>query len=118
VRFVKRRALLYLVAQIGGGLVGAAILQAINDVENDMLCAPRPALEPLAGTDLFVPVVGVGRVFGYEMLTTFVLVMTVHASCDTAREVGGSAPLAIGLSVSMCHLWAVRYIFGIVGRYT
>jgi len=50
-----------------------------------------------------------GQIFGIELVISFVLVMTVFATCDSLRsEFGELGPLAIGLSVSMCHLWAVR----------
>lgn len=53
-----------------------------------------------------------GHVFGYELIITFVLVLTVFATCDSLRSaVGGSGPLAIGLSVAVCHLFAVRTEF-------
>jgi aquaporin-4 len=46
----------------------------------------------------------VGRAFGVEFMITFVLVFTVFASCDGKRnDLKGSAPLTIGLSVTMCH---------------
>jgi len=84
--------------QSGGALVGALILKAL--VTEESLCTSKPSKG-----------VSLGQVFGYELIITFVLVMTVFASCDSLRSgFGGSGPLAIGLSVSMCHLWAVRTI--------
>jgi len=92
------RAIFYILAQINGGLVGAAILLELHPApDSTFLCTSVPGDS-----------ISVGQLFGYELLITFVLVLTVHATCDAARpELSGSGPLAIGLSVTMCHLWAV-----------
>jgi len=87
--------------QTVGALVGAGILKALTaDNTNSMLGtpAPNPAI-----------VISKGEIFGIELVITFVLVFTVFATCDSLRSgFGGSGPLAIGLSLTMCHLWAVR----------
>ncbi|XP_067945941.1 aquaporin-5-like [Watersipora subatra] len=50
-----------------------------------------------------------GQGFVIEMLITYVLVTTVFATCDVNRtDLNGSGPLAIGLSVTMCHLGFIR----------
>jgi glycerol uptake facilitator-like aquaporin len=44
--------------------------------------------------------INVGQGIGIELFITFVLVLCVYAP--------GTTPLAIGLSISTCHLFAVR----------
>ena len=97
--FVEYRAFLYIVVQSLGAITGAGILQGVTaNGTNDALGTASP------GTG-----VSLGQVFGIELLITFVLVFTVFATCDSLRSgFDGSGPLAIGLSISMCHFWAVR----------
>jgi len=96
---MRVRAVLYVLGQTLGAIGGAEILKVVSlNGTNDNLCTPMPA-DGMAPTQTFV----------VELLITFVLVMTVFATCDSLRTgIGGSGPLAIGLSIAMCHLWAVR----------
>lgn len=94
-RITILRSLFYMVAQSGGAIVGAAILKTL---------APNPG-----SLCTSAPSTGVtnGMTFGIELLITFVLVWTVFATVDGQRkDLSGSGPLAIGLSIGMCHLWA------------
>jgi len=94
------RALLYIVSQSVGAIVGAALLNAIN---------PTFA-EPSLGYTKVAKGLTVGQGFGVELVITFVLVFTVFASCDKRRkDIGGSVPLTIGLSITLCHLFAIKY---------
>jgi len=91
-------ALLYIIVQSLGAMAGAGILKLLTvDGTNDSLCTPSPGAA-----------VTLSQTFGYETLISFVLVFTVFATRDPVRTViSGSGPLSIGLSVAMCHLWAV-----------
>jgi len=94
------RAVLYIVSQCVGALLGALILKAVSPIEaNKNLGHSAPNALVSTTQALFI-----------EMLITFVLVWTVFATCDSQRkDLSGSGPLAIGLSIAMCHLWAVPY---------
>lgn len=94
------RALCYFVAQIIGAIVGAGILKGLT---------PANRRGELGATIPHDDVDG-GKAFGVEFFITFVLVLTVFATVDKKRkDLNGSSPLTIGLSVTMCHLFAVQY---------
>uniref|UniRef100_V5HZ08 Putative aquaporin-1 n=2 Tax=Ixodes ricinus TaxID=34613 RepID=V5HZ08_IXORI len=94
------RSFFYVCSQLIGGITGAAILRAVT---------PDARHGALGGTGLaegVTPLMGLA----VEVCITFILVLTVFSVCDTNRlDVQGSAPLAIGLSVTTCHVFAVRY---------
>ena len=47
--------------------------------------------------------------FGIEAVITFILVLTIFACIDNERkDLGGSFPLSIGLSITACSLFGVR----------
>jgi len=97
------KGLLYIVFQCIGGLIGGALLMSFT-----------PAGKPVPGATLINEKAGitVGQGFGIEMLITFVLVLVVFAAAadeNNAINVKGSAPLAIGLSITTCHLFAIPY---------
>ena len=94
------RFFFYVVFQMVGAIVGAAILLAVT---------PSAYTGTLCTSDTSVNA-SVGQVFGIELIITFIFVLTVLATCDSQREdQRGSGPLAIGLAITMCHLWAVPY---------
>uniref|UniRef100_T1IS40 Aquaporin n=1 Tax=Strigamia maritima TaxID=126957 RepID=T1IS40_STRMM len=94
------RCLLYILGQCIGAVIGSALLRAFTP----------EALHKSLGATIVNEDVGGAEAFGIELFITFVLVFTVFAVCDENREdVKGSAPLAIGLSVATCHLFAIPY---------
>ncbi|KAK3607002.1 hypothetical protein CHS0354_023400 [Potamilus streckersoni] len=94
------RACVFIAAQLLGATTGAGILLAITPGER----------HGTLGCTLLGPGIEAEMGVTVEFCITFVLVLTVFASCDKRRkDLGGSFPLTIGLSVTMCHLFAVRF---------
>ncbi|NWW02052.1 AQP2 protein, partial [Oreocharis arfaki] len=94
------RALFYVVAQLLGGVVGAAILHEIT---------PADSREGLALNKLHNETT-TGQAVTVELFLTFQLVLCVFASTDERREDNlGSPALSIGLSVAVGHLLGIRY---------
>lgn len=92
------RALIYIVCQCLGALVGAAILKGVTPEK----------IQGSLGMTTRNEQIDAAQALGIELLITFVLVLTVFGACDERRnDVKGSAPLAIGLSITTCHLFAV-----------
>ena len=99
------RAVLYVGAQIIGSIVGAAILSGLNPATLDDIKG-KPQVCPTTLQDPMTP----GKGLIVELLITFLLVFTVFSSCDKKRkDISGSAPLTIGLSVGLCHIFAIKY---------
>ena len=95
------RCILYIVAQLLGGMVGAGILFGLTP----KISQGSLGVNALNG-------VSDAQGFGMEVMITFVLVFTILSSIDTKRsDLNGSAPLTIGLAVAVGHLVAVSYTF-------
>uniref|UniRef100_A0A098M0J4 Aquaporin-1-like n=1 Tax=Hypsiglena sp. JMG-2014 TaxID=1550645 RepID=A0A098M0J4_9SAUR len=94
------RAIMYIVAQCLGAVVGTAILSGItSNLEDNLL-----------GLNQLAPGVNAGQGLGIEIIATLQLVLCVLATTDKRRtDLSGSAPLAIGLSVALGHLLAIDY---------
>ena len=76
-----------------------------------MFKAFLPSEESLPGITQLNPKVNAGQGVGIELFITFVLVLVVFAAAadeNNSASVKGSAPLAIGLSITTCHLYAVN----------
>lgn len=92
------RAVMYIVAQLLGSSLASGIVYGARPSTTSAL-----GLNALNGV---TPSQGVG----IELLATFQLVLCVIAVTDKRRrDVTGSAPLAIGLSVCLGHLAAISY---------
>ncbi|NXE98638.1 AQP2 protein, partial [Menura novaehollandiae] len=95
------RALFYVVAQLLGGVVGAAILHQVT---------PEDSREGLAVNKLHNETTP-GQAVTVELFLTFQLVLCVFASTDERRQDPlGSPALSIGLSVAVGHLLGVKLI--------
>lgn len=91
----------YALMQCFGAITGVAILRGVTPA----------ARFGTFGTTVVNEMGGVtiGQGFGTEIMITFMLVLTVFACCDGDRtDLKGSAPLAIGLSVTIGHLFALH----------
>jgi len=102
------RAVFYMISQCLGAIAGAGVLYIATPKDNNVTKTFNR--NPTLGTSA-PPSDGsveVYHVLIIEHLITFMLVLTVFATVDK-RRVGfaGSGPLAIGLSVTMGHFWAV-----------
>jgi len=99
------RFILYIVFQCAGALIGAGLLRGLTpDSLHATLGTSGPSIKDAQGEFI----VSQGQAFGIELFLGFVLVFVVFGTCDGNRkDLSGSGPLAIGLSIAMCHLWAV-----------
>ncbi|KAM9719351.1 aquaporin-4 isoform 2-T2 [Menidia menidia] len=94
------KAVFYVVAQCLGAITGAGILYLVTPA----------AVRGSFGVTAVNSNISVGHALVVELLITFELVFTVFATCDPKRtDLGGSASLAIGLAVTIGHLFAIPY---------
>lgn len=93
------RGIVFVAAQLVGAIAGSGLLRVLT---------PTGVQGNLGMTEVD-KTLRVEQGFGVEFMITFILVFTVFASCDSKRtDLNGSAPLTIGLCVTLCHLFAVR----------
>ncbi|XP_044225313.1 aquaporin-1-like [Thunnus albacares] len=91
------KAFFYIIAQVVGAVAGSAIVYGIRPETTDSL-----GVNKLSG-------ISPSQGFGVEFLLTLQLVLCVIAVTDKRRDIGGFAPLAIGLSVGLGHLAGISY---------
>jgi len=96
------KGVLFMVCQCVGAVVGAAVLYAV--VPTTVRGAASLGCTGISSS------ISVGQGFGIEFMITLVLVLVVFAAAaddNNKDNVKGSAPLAIGLSITTCHLFAI-----------
>jgi len=90
--FPRAETIAYLLAQVAGALVAAALLAAV-----------WPSQPADLGTTL--PTVGVGSAFVYEVVLTAFLMFVIMAVATDTRAVGAGAAIAIGGTVGLDALF-------------
>ncbi|TRY61335.1 hypothetical protein TCAL_12967 [Tigriopus californicus] len=98
------KALLYIVVQCLGATLGSGILMALSN----------ETIRGYGGLGMTSvnPKISAGQAFGIEFLITFVLILVIFGAAaddNNTPNVKGSAPLAIGLSITTCHLFAIPF---------
>jgi len=108
------KALCYVVFQCIGGIIGALFLKGLIGVGQPLnMNAGQnitfPGMTTLATNSETSNAINAGQGFGIEFFMTFVLVTVIFGSAAddiAAKNTKGSAPLAIGLAISTCILFA------------
>lgn len=98
IRLIK--SVLYIIAQCAGAALGSLLL---------MVATPETFRGTLGTTGLSISISS-GQGFLMEAVYTFLLTLVVQAVCDPQRkDIRGLGPLAIGLSITACHLSGIKY---------
>ncbi|XP_036377105.1 aquaporin FA-CHIP-like [Megalops cyprinoides] len=93
------KAIMYIIVQMLGAAVASGIVHGV-----------RPGNTSALGVNSVSDTLSPSQGIGIELLATFQLVLCVIATTDKRRrDVTGSGPLAIGLSVCLGHLAAISY---------
>ncbi|XP_071821937.1 aquaporin-4-like [Apostichopus japonicus] len=99
-RITPLRATLYIASQMLGATVGTALCRLVTPLSNNRYLGPTVVDEDILPSQAIV----------VEILLTFQLVWTVFATVDGGRkDITGSGPLAIGISVVIGHLSGIKY---------
>ncbi|XP_055957781.1 aquaporin AQPAe.a-like [Patella vulgata] len=92
------KAILYIVAQCAGGVIGAYILRGCVDT----------VFHSNLGVTNISSVVTPAQGFGIELLLTFILVSVIFGTTDGNRPAFGSPALLIGLTVALGHFSCIK----------
>ncbi len=95
-RMHGKEALLYVIFQTIGGLLGAAILAALAPDSGLGANAIQAGISPFAAVTA-------------EVVFTFVFVLVVLGATDSEKGAGNLAGLAIGLTLVLVHLVCIHY---------
>lgn len=95
------RAAMFITAQCGGGIAGAALLYGVS------VPAYQNNLSSVLANTASIPA---WERFAVEFILTFMVVFTYFVSMDTYRKWMGSSALAIGASYSACTFVLMPYL--------
>ncbi|KAF2894216.1 hypothetical protein ILUMI_11941 [Ignelater luminosus] len=94
------KALFFVAIQCIGAAAGAALLRVVTPSQFEGDLGITNFKEPITPAQAFL----------MEAVLTFPLVFVVHAVSDSRRnDIKGSAPLAVGLSISASHLCGIKH---------
>ena len=101
------KGVLYIIGQLIGSLIGAGILKVVLPVEYFNTTTPSFGVTQPCRKDFYL--ISVLQAITIEFIITSVLVFTVFASVDqkNKKDQFGLNPFMVGLSVTVCHLFAV-----------
>uniref|UniRef100_T1KPH0 Aquaporin n=1 Tax=Tetranychus urticae TaxID=32264 RepID=T1KPH0_TETUR len=88
------RSILYIIAQSGGAIAGAALLYGVS----------IPGHQGALGIALAHEALGAGQIFGVEFVLTFLIVFTIFATLDINRKSMGNDSITIGSAYMVCSL--------------
>lgn len=104
------KAILYIVSQCIGAIIGTGLLKVFYPTSVTPASPGYLGVTDLAKNAAGVYTINPGQGLGIEFFITFVLILVVFGSAaddHAAAATKGSAPLAIGLSITTCHLFAI-----------